>query len=253
MIFSIKNRIVKNVSIAVIIIHVIGLIVVTSSTKDKPVTKKQKLVVKTRQISQPTQMNQPPTVKKTPPPLSAPVKKQEPPPTPKKSEIKTTPKKIQPVTKPKLVQEKKTEIKPVKKQPTQIEINKTRNKEIHKSLKDIKETIAKIEAENARIVNSPQSKILETTEEAPLPDDYPSSLIYCLQNNLQLPDIGEVKIQLTLFSNGKVEKMTVLSAESETNKKRLEETLMSLQFPSFPKEKRALQKQTFILTFCNEL
>lgn len=253
MIFWIKNRVIKNVSIAVIAIHIIGLILATSSTKDKPAMKKQKLIVKTMQISPQTQIKQASTVKKTIPSLPAQVKKQETPSTPKKPEIKATPKKIQPVAKPKLVQEKKPEIKPIKKQTPQIEINKTKNKEIHKSLKDIKETIAKIEAENARIVNSPQSKILESAEEAILPDDYPSSLIYCLQNNLQLPDIGEVKIQLTLFSNGKVEKMTVLSAESETNKKRLEETLMNLQFPSFPKEKRGLQKQTFILTFCNEL
>ncbi len=253
MIFWIKNRIAKNVSIAVITVHLIGLILATSSTKDKPITKKQKLVVKTMQISPSTQIKQAPPVKKSTTPLPAQVKKQETPPAPKKPEIKAAPKKIQPVAKPKLVQEKKIEIKPVKKQAPQIEVNKTKNREIHKSLKDIKETIAKIEAENARIVNSPQSKILETAEEAPLPDDYPSSLIYCLQNNLQLPDIGEVKIQLTLFSNGKVEKMTILSAESETNKKRLEDTLMNLQFPSFPKEKRGLQKQTFILTFCNEL
>ena len=83
------------------------------------------------------------------------------------------------------------------------------------------------------------------------PDAYTSSIVSYLQEQLQLPDVGEVMIQLTIAVDGKVEKMKILSSESIKNRKRLEENLPRLQFPA-PGSKKWNSSKTFIITFCNQ-
>lgn len=134
------------------------------------------------------------------------------------------------------------------------------SKELEKSIKEIEERIAKIASKNDKMDSLRSGKIPPKIELAPEPfstlilteEDYPSSLVAYLQEELKLQENGEVKIELTLRKDGSVEHVKVLSAKSEKNKKRLEENLPKLQFPPFPKEEKE-KKKVFILTFCNDV
>ena len=74
------------------------------------------------------------------------------------------------------------------------------------------------------------------------------TLISFLHTSLNLPEFGEVKIQLTVKKDGSVSRLVVLEAQSQKNRAYLEKHLTLLKFPIiFDKEK------TFTLTFCNEI
>ena len=74
------------------------------------------------------------------------------------------------------------------------------------------------------------------------------SLVSFLHTSLNLPEFGEVKIQLTIKKDGTVTRLVVLQAESQKNKAYLEKHLPLLRFPLI------LDKdKTFTLTFCNEI
>ncbi len=81
-------------------------------------------------------------------------------------------------------------------------------------------------------------------------NDYQDSLVSYLHQSLNLPDYGEVKIQLSLREDGTVAKMVVLKAESKKNKEYLEKNLPMLKFPRL---NSTLKEETFVLTFCNEI
>ena len=69
-----------------------------------------------------------------------------------------------------------------------------------------------------------------------------------LHTSLNLPEFGEVKIQMTIKKDGTVARLSVLQAESHKNKAYLEKHLPLLRFPLIlDKEK------TFTFTFCNEI
>lgn len=81
--------------------------------------------------------------------------------------------------------------------------------------------------------------------------DYIQTLVEQLHASLHLPDIGEVKIELTLRQDGTVAKLKVLNAESQQNRKYLEAELPRLRFP-YLSGLYALEKEhTFIFNFCN--
>ena len=82
---------------------------------------------------------------------------------------------------------------------------------------------------------------------------YKENLISYLHQTLNLPEHGEVKIQLTLRPDGSVVKLVVLKTESEKNRIYLEKSLPLLRFPIFDKASAQKKEQTFILTFCNEI
>jgi hypothetical protein len=69
-----------------------------------------------------------------------------------------------------------------------------------------------------------------------------------LQGALHLPEVGEVKIQLTVEKDGTISKVVVVSAESQKNKLYLQEHLPLLRLPTPPD-----QKKTWTLTFYNEI
>lgn len=74
------------------------------------------------------------------------------------------------------------------------------------------------------------------------------TLVSYLHSSLNLPEFGEVKIQVTVNKEGSIEKLVVLHAESKKNKAYLEQHLPLLELPiTLEKEK------TFTLTFCNEI
>lgn len=79
-------------------------------------------------------------------------------------------------------------------------------------------------------------------------DDVLSHLVGYLHDTLHLPEVGEVKLEITVRKNGTVAKVVVLRAESQKNKLYLQENLPHLQFPlQFDQDK------TWTITFCNEV
>lgn len=120
----------------------------------------------------------------------------------------------------------------------------------------LQESIAKIEQNRHKEV--PQGKLTVPTHflkvEASENDEgneFTSLLIECFQKELRLPEVGEVKVELTLRQDGSLVEMKLLSKESQFNAQFLEKALQAMQFPSF-KGKLAKQKEhTFVITFCN--
>ena len=73
-------------------------------------------------------------------------------------------------------------------------------------------------------------------------------LVGFLHSSLNLPEFGEVTIQLTMKRDGTVARLVVLKAESKKNKAYLEQHLPLLKFPLILENEK-----TFTLTFCNEI
>ncbi len=152
---------------------------------------------------------------------------------------------------------------PKKEKTLQVKKQKSAKEEV---LKELEERIAKIEAKNDRMPLKPELAVpssislsSQTALQAPVAladqnfsadDEFISSLIGYLQGQLQLPDRGEVQIQLTLRKDGKVETMKVIKTESEKNRKYLEENLSKLSFPSMYLE--GSSSKSFLFTFCNK-
>jgi len=130
-------------------------------------------------------------------------------------------------------------------------------------LRELEETIAKIDEKRDKLSTSKKSKPVNKIE--PLQSesfhhlesernevDYKETLVMYLHQSLNLPDFGDVKIQVTLRQDGSVENLKVLKAESDKNRKYLEMHLPLLKFPPL-QGSSGKKENTFILTFCNEL
>ena len=76
-----------------------------------------------------------------------------------------------------------------------------------------------------------------------------AQLIAVMQETLALPEVGEVKIELTITSEGKVKELKVLSSHSELNRHYLETHLPELIFPLREKGLFQHDDQTFVFAF----
>ena len=148
--------------------------------------------------------------------------------------------------------------KPItQKKPAMVEKGKPKKtpKAPDKVLQEIDEALAKIDD---KVYSKPHVKLdvpqIKGTAPLPFPDfgemegTDEETLGSFLSSSLNLPEFGEVKIQLTIKKDGTVARLIVLQAESKKNKAYLEKHLPLLRFPLIlDKEK------TFTLTFCNEI
>lgn len=112
---------------------------------------------------------------------------------------------------------------------------------------EIDQALAKIEQKSYPVPK--QSLNLPTLQEEEASDDsVVSQLMGFLHDTLHLPEVGEVKMEITVRKDGSIAKVVVLRAESQKNKLYLQEHLPKIQLPmQFDQEK------TWILTFCNEI
>jgi len=78
-----------------------------------------------------------------------------------------------------------------------------------------------------------------------------ASLIQCLQDALDLPEMGSVKVELMLKKDGSFMQMKVLKSESEKNKKFLEQEVKKIKFPPFSGSLKDEKEHVFVVTFCN--
>lgn len=238
---------------------------------------KQKLVVKTFQsTSKPSLQER----KKTSAPAKAAAtatskpgaeKKQTPPPKPKETPAKPQ-KPVAAPAKPAVKPKAQTpQTKPASKVPEKNPSKNASSQNLQvpqELLEELEERIAKIETKRDKIqakadISVPKSidssfshKNQDTYEEDDSADEisnYNEFLVAYLQQQLHLPDFGEVKIEITLRKDGAVERFVVLKTESDKNRKYLEERLPSLHFPDFKGKGLSKNRQTFVLTFCNEI
>ncbi len=270
------------ISSFVVFMHLIALSVITfSSSLSKP-TKKIAVVVKTT-YQQPKQiakvsLKKPPVAaaqKKQAPALSPPVQAKVAPVQAKVAPVqakvapvkKTAPQAIAPQKAPASIPIKKTT---AAKTPSTVKASPSPCKErgIPKELlQELEERIAKIEVKRDKIssqveLSIPQAidSFLSVRGSDPLDeestfdvvDSYSAFLVSHLQQHLQLPDFGEVKVEIVLYPDGSVERCVVLRAESDKNKKYLEQRLPLIRFPDF-KGTQTKSRQVFVLTFCNQL
>lgn len=77
---------------------------------------------------------------------------------------------------------------------------------------------------------------------------YQEELVAYLKHLIQLPEKGDVKLQLTLTQEGKVTKVVIVSSLSEKNKTYLEKTLTTLTFPPFDQQFKGEKEHTFPIT-----
>jgi hypothetical protein len=194
----------------------------------KPIQKPVVAAVKT-EVKAKQPIFKPPTPVKPKPKKPPPPKIVRPKPTPKKiiQPVRSPPQKSKPVISPDLVKQ------------LQQSIAKIDQKSHKESPNDILPTPKWI----------PKLKIDEEFEgEESL---FIATLIQCLQNTLDLPEFGEVKVELVLKCDGSFIKMKVLQSESERNKKFLEQELKTVSFPEFNGNLKNEKEHAFTITFCN--
>ena len=76
-------------------------------------------------------------------------------------------------------------------------------------------------------------------------------IVEIMQRHLQLPEVGEVKLQLIIKRDGTLKHMSVLASKSERNQRYLETELPKLTFPPGDKGLFQNDEQTFTFIFSN--
>lgn len=142
---------------------------------------------------------------------------------------------------------RKTQSSVPKKQPKKATpaLKKPTPKPIANELSQLQEKVSKLIQKTEKVaISSPKLKPTPT-----LTEDLPSDLLITfLQNELHLPELGEVKIELIMSAQGKVISVKVLASESKKNEQYLEKHLPELSFPKLTLSRN----ETFLFTFCNE-
>jgi hypothetical protein len=140
---------------------------------------------------------------------------------------------------------------PVKKTPQVLQKQKV--------LKELGETLEKIEIKKEDVQKLPlpllkpiESLQIDHIEEKQEETSYYILLASSLKEALELPELGKVKLELTLLNTGQVQTLRILEAESEKNKRYLEQQLIFFGFPPFTEDLKNERRHTFVLTFCNE-
>ncbi len=187
------------------------------------------------------------TPKKPPPSKKAAPPQKTPPPTPPAKKKPAA----APAAKRPPIADKKSAAAPIPAKPKKKPIPQELLQELEESIAKIDEKRDKLYRRN-KLEAAPAVQILKidslSVDETSSDDSYAETLVVHLKQALNLPDYGEVKIQLTLSKDGDVEKLVVVKSESEKNKHYLEKHLPRLKFPSLNSE-----SHTFVLTFCNEV
>lgn len=282
-----RDPLIRKICIGVCIVHLSFLLLMIASPNTLKINKQKKqLVIKTLNAhpvekkgprtsvaantpAPPTPRTPTPTQpKKTPPPPSS-----QPSPDPKKQPEQTAPKKTPPIAEKKAPAKQRPPILDKKPAPKKAKVQPPKSVEPEQSipqelLDELEESIAKIDQKRDNLYRKKNTGAstgvphrLEKDLAIDIPQlqtgdgegEYQEALVSYLHQSLNLPEFGEVKIQLTLNRDGTVVKLVVLKTESEKNKKHLEAALPLLKFPPLGGLYSKKQQQTFVLTFCNEV
>lgn len=124
-------------------------------------------------------------------------------------------------------------------------------------IKELQESLAKIEGKSHNPTGHKQAaahkslKLQIDDEEGRKEGNYAGDLIHFLQSMLELPDMGMVKVELTLKQDGAFLKIRYLESASDQNRKFLENELRRLKYPPFSGPLKQQQEHSFVITFCN--
>jgi len=223
MIVHAEKIVFKRIAVLVIAFHAVllaGFFLV--GVFEPPLAKPKQLIVQTVQLKSQTKINTPSKVIVKPlekPSVAKPIQKQVP----------------QKITKPGVKPAPKQPLKPTvaaskKNIPSQATLN---------ALKSKLATIPKPEVSSSTSYNGEASEI------------YESALVTQLKVLLKLPEVGAVKVALTLNRQGKVVKTEILASENAANRKLVEMRLPGIQFPPFGSAFAGEKTYTFNLTLTN--
>lgn len=125
-------------------------------------------------------------------------------------------------------------------------------------LQEIAESLESITAKNeishtkaALAIPSRVEKKAEVVEESSIDATYSEELIAFLQNALDLPEYGEVRVRLEIDRFGSLRDCSILDSKSRKNAEFLKNQLPELAYPSFNDFSMADLTQTFTITFRN--
>ena len=151
---------------------------------------------------------------------------------------------------------------PVKKQPVSSERKKQQQllNQLAKSLDRISEPQKKSAAQKQLSVPSKIKGLSVDLKAEVAPGqkkgerlEFRSELALRLQESLNLPDFGHVKVKLTLSPGGSVEKVEIIEAESLENREYLEMALRNFHFNHKNLANASKEQRTLVVRFCNEL
>jgi len=168
-----------------------------------------------------------------------------PPPSVKTVPVKKAPAPTQPVVKKTAPPPKK----PVaKKAPQKPLVSPSLARQLENAIAKIDEKSHKESPARGRAIPKSPPKLQIDSAEGSI---YASDLVQCLQNALELPQHGAVKLELTLKTDGAFVKMRVLESANNANKKFLETHLKSVHFPPFSGPLKKEKEHAFVITFYN--
>lgn len=193
---------------------------------------------------------------------AAPVKKEElpppppPPPPPPAPKKKAEPKKLAKKEKPRPIKQKAT--------PPPRPVKKERDATLDALLADAEKSMKALDKKQEKRAPAGKTpiaipkkietleidaggKVLTETEVT-----YRDALAMELKRFLRLPEMGEVKVELTLARSGLVEKVAVIGAKSVMNRTYIESTLPTLKFSQFSKNFTGHAHYTFVITLTNQ-
>lgn len=185
------------------------------------------------------------------------------PPAPLKKKIQTTNPNLAPATAPNLAVQKKIAAKTAPSKPKIAEppksVSKTKSVSPSPRVGPLKELTAAIDA-----LESLQTPVNSTSFDVPVAiakeankktgafqDSYNAYLISYLQEYLDLPEYGAVKMELMIDAEGKLLGMTVISSENAKNSEFLKNRLPQLAFPCFNDFDIHEKTLTFTISFRN--
>lgn len=185
-------------------------------------------------------------------------------PVPRKAPPKPVAKKTPP---PKPVEKKPAPPKPVAKKPApqpkpekQVVRSAIPDKRRQELLKQIEESIEKIDKSSHKYSSDPVPEVPKTLgplsidkEPEPQVSAYQDELVSRLQLMLRLPDYGDVRVRLTLGRDGSVKRVEIVSSESLTNSAYVKDTLPSLRFAAFGSQYKGEKEHIFLLTLTNDM
>lgn len=168
----------------------------------------------------------------------------------------TVPMKNTPVatsTKPPASQSKKSAPPVPPKKPSSHPLPPSKKSDHKESLQQLAaalETLNKVEKKSEEL-SLPTPLVLHHEKQQSIRPSYEEILIQYLQQELELPEYGEVKLKLTLDREGNLLDHQVISSKSAKNTEFLKNRLPDLSFPCFNESGNKEKKITFTIRFQN--
>ena len=127
-----------------------------------------------------------------------------------------------------------------------------------KVLEELTKTLSALDShekpkQTAASLTVPKSITCKTDIETPSPQNgsYAEHLISLLTCQLELPELGSVKVCLTINASGSFADCKILEQKSHKNSEFLKNELRNLTFPCFNEFGLSDSQLEFIITFCN--